>query len=173
MTLNPPVQFWARGARALRRAEPTNPNPATDREPIIDTSRREAISLSGWRAASHAAIGIVLVALVAGCAGAASESPSRSPGGLRSEAAAKEALLAHFGPLVYCDPDFYPVARVDEASAAAEHLAEMRADTTTWAAIAAHQGLNPSAAPSGEALLAVYREWKMLRALALVPAGNG
>ncbi|HEV2005378.1 MAG TPA: Hint domain-containing protein [Candidatus Limnocylindrales bacterium] len=90
-----------------------------------------------------------------------------------TEAAAKEALLARLGPLVYCDPDFYPVARADEAGIAAEHLAAMRADTAAWAAIAAHLGFAPSSTPSGDGLLAAYREWKMLRALALVPSADG
>lgn len=119
-------------------------------------------------------VSLALVALVASCTGAVQGSPSASSGGSSlTEAAAKGALLAQFGPLVYCDPDFYPIARVDEAQAAAEHLAEMQADTTSWAVIAAHQGFNPSAVPSGDELLVAYREWKMLRALALVSAGSG
>lgn len=132
------------------------------------------MSLRVSRGAPRAFVSLVLVAFVASCVGGASETPSPSPGASPlSEAAAKEALLAHFGPLVYCDPDFYPVARVDEARAAEEHLGEMRADASTWAAIAAHRGFNPSVAPSGDELLVVYREWKMLRALVLTPAGNG
>jgi hypothetical protein len=126
------------------------------------------------RVAARASLVSVLVALIAGCAGAASGSPPPSAGGgPLTEAAAKEALLVRLGPLVYCDPDFYPVVRVDEASAAKEHLAEMRADTAAWAAIAAHLGFDPSSAPSGDKLLAIYREWKMLRALALVSSASG
>ncbi|OGO53836.1 MAG: hypothetical protein A2Z32_14000 [Chloroflexi bacterium RBG_16_69_14] len=90
-----------------------------------------------------------------------------------TEPAAKEALLVRFGSLVYCDPDFYPVARADEASAAAEHLAAMRADAAAWAAIAARHGFDPTSDPSGDALLATYRDWKMLRALALTASGDG
>jgi hypothetical protein len=120
-------------------------------------------------------IGIsVLVALVAGCAGALSESPPPSAGGSPlTEPAAKEALFVRLGQLVYCDPDFYPVARADEGAAAAEHLAAMRADTAAWAAIAAHLAFDPAASPTGDGLLAAYREWKMLRALALVPSAAG
>ena len=126
------------------------------------------------RVASRAIVVWMLVALVAGCAGAASGSPSPSAGGTPlTEAAAKEALLVRLGPLVYCDPDFYPVARADEGAAATEHLAAMRADTVAWAAIAAHLGFDPSSSPTGDGLLAAYREWKMLRALALVPSADG
>jgi hypothetical protein len=126
------------------------------------------------RVASRAMVASLLVALNAGCAGAASGSPSPSAGrSPLTQAAAKEALLARLGPLVYCDPDYYPVARADEASAATEHLAEMRADTAAWAAIAAHLGFDPSSTPSGDGLLAAYREWKMLRGLALTTSGDG
>lgn len=72
--------------------------------------------------------------------GAASGSPCPSAGGTQlTEAAAKEGLFVRFEPLVYCDPDHYPVARADKASAATERLAEMRADTAEWTAIAAHR----------------------------------
>jgi len=126
------------------------------------------------RIVSQAILASVLAALVAGCTGAASGSPSPSPGASPlTEPAAKETLLVHFGPLVYCDPDFYPVARADEASAASEHLDAMRADTAAWAAIAAHHGFDASVKPSGDVLLAAYRDWKMLRALVLTTSGGG
>lgn len=126
------------------------------------------------RVASPAIVLWMLAALVAGCTGSTSVSPSPSTGASPlTEPAAKEALLVHFGPLVYCDPDFYPVARADEASAAAEHLAAMRADTEVWAAIAAHQRFDPSSNVSSDVLLAAYRDWKMLRALTLTTQGEG
>ena len=125
------------------------------------------------RVASPAIVFSVVLALVAGCAGAASGSPSASAGASPlTEAAAKEALLVRFGPLVYCDPDYYPIARTDEATAAAEHLAAMRADTAAWAAIAVRLGFDPTSTPSGDGLLAAYREWKMLRGLALTTGGD-
>ncbi|MEP6640039.1 MAG: Hint domain-containing protein [Chloroflexota bacterium] len=132
------------------------------------------MSLRLDRVASLAILVAVLAALVAGCTGAASGSPSGSPrASPLTKPAAKEALLVGFGPLVYCDPDYYPVARTDESSAATDHLAEMRADTTAWAAIAARFGFEPTTVPSGDGLLAAYREWKMLRALAFTPSGDG
>lgn len=126
------------------------------------------------RVASRAILVSVVVAVIAGCGSAASGSPSPSAGGSAlTETAAKEALLVRFGPLVYCDPDYYPVARGDEAGAAAEHVAEMRADAAAWAVISAHLGFDPASTPIGDVLLAAYREWKMLRALALTRAGDG
>ena len=143
------------------------------REPNAGTSRPGGMTLRLRGVASRAIVVSLLAALVAGCAGAASPGPSASPAGSPlTEAAAKEALLVRFGPLVYCDPDYYPVARADEASAATERLAEMRGDTAGWVAIAAHLGFDPSSTPSGDGLLAAYREWKMLRALALTTSGD-
>ena len=124
--------------------------------------------------ASRAIVVALMAALFAGCIGAASRNPSASAGGSPlTEAAAKEVLLVHFGPLVYCDPDDYPVARADEASAATDHLAAMRADTAAWSAIAARLGFDPASTPSGDALLTTYREWKMLRGLALASSSDG
>ena len=162
--------------------------PEDRREPDTDIDRRGGMPLRLDHGPSRAILVLVLTGLFAGCTGAASSiagasssppasaagSATASPGGgPLSDASAKEALLARFGPLVYCDPDFYPVARADEAGAAAEHLSAMRADTATWAAIAAHLGFDARSAPTGDALLTAYREWKMLRALALTPAADG
>ena len=147
---------------------------AIEREPNAGTGRPGGMTLRLGRVAWRAIVFTVSTALVAGCVGAASGGPSASAGASPiTEAAAKEALLVRFGSLVYCDPDYYPVARADEASAATEHLAAMRADSAAWAAIAARQGFSPSSTPSGTGLLAAYREWKMLRALALTTSGGG
>ena len=74
---------------------------------------------------------------------------------------------------VFCDPDYYPVARAggEEASAAAEYP-KLRAQPDLYAAIVAHEGL-----PSGELTdaqqLVAYRAYKRLRALALDKTGDG
>jgi len=154
------------GRHAYRRV-------ATEREPISAVSRRGRMTLRITRLASNA-VALVLVVLVSGCSSAASGGPSASAGGSPlTEAAAKEALLVRFGPLSFCDPDFFPDVQGDEASAATEHLAAMRADAAIWAAIAARIGFDPSTTPHGGDLLAAYREWKALRALTLAPAGDG
>ncbi len=119
---------------------------------------------------------VLVLAACSAAAGSASPSSSATPGpsgGAISPAAMKEALLARFGDLAYCDPDEFPVARANEAAAAREHLAEMRADASTWAAIANAVGFDPATMPSGDLLLAAYRNWKMLRALELQPANGG
>jgi hypothetical protein len=113
-----------------------------------------------------------LVALLAGCMGNASP-PSPSPVGVPlSEAAAKLALFDRFGPLVYCDPDEFPVARADPATAAREHLAEMERDPV-WPLLAQRLGFSATTAPAGAQLLAAYSAWKMVRALVLAPASDG
>ncbi len=81
-------------------------------------------------------------------------------------------LIVELGRLLFCDPDYYPIAHSDEAVLARQHLPEIRADQPTYAAIAAHLGIDPSGAPTDGQVLAIYREWKMLRALILTPAGG-
>jgi hypothetical protein len=76
------------------------------------------------------------------------------------------------GRPLFCDPDFYPVARSDEAALARLHLAEIRADAPTWAAIVAHLGIASPGAPNASQVLAIYRDWKMLRALILTAVGG-
>lgn len=115
------------------------------------------------------------LAFVLGACSAAAASPEPSPSATASAdtsspAGMKEALLARFGDLAYCDPDQFPVARADEAAAAREHLAEMRADASTWAAVAKAVGFDAASTPTGDTLLAAYRNWKMLRALELQPS---
>jgi hypothetical protein len=109
---------------------------------------------------------------VAACTGGAN--PSREPvSTTQPGASAKEALLIRFGDLAYCDPDLYPLARGDEAAAARGHLDEMRADRDAWTAIAGRVGFDPATAPAGDTLLTAYRQWKMLRAIQLVPGTDG
>lgn len=79
-------------------------------------------------------------------------------------------LVDQLGRPLFCDPDFYPIASSDEALLARVHLAAIRADAPTYAAIVAHLGIDPSAAPTPAQVLAIYREWKMLRALLLTNA---
>jgi hypothetical protein len=81
-------------------------------------------------------------------------------------------LVDELGRPIFCDPDFYPVAHGDEAVLAGQHLAAIRADAPTYGAIVARLGMDPSAALTPDQVLAIYREWKMLRAL-LLRAGDG
>lgn len=47
------------------------------------------------------------------------------------------------------------------------------ADATAWAAIAARRGFDPTSDPNGDTLLAAYRDWKILGALALPTSRDG
>lgn len=84
--------------------------------------------------------------------------------------AVRYRLVDQLGRPLFCDPDFYPVARVDESALAAERFPAIRADAPTYLAITAHLGIDPSLTPTAAQVLAIYRAWKMLRALVLQPA---
>lgn len=120
-------------------------------------------------------VGLVL-ALTACTGGTASPTPpptpTPTPGPARSPAELKLAIIDRFGPLWYCDPDFYPIQRGEEIDHARERWAEVVADRDAFEAIAARQGLDPAGAFGEEQKLAVYRAWKVLNAVALDPIGN-
>src|SRR5213593_2660263 len=101
---------------------------------------------------------------------AASPTPSPAPGGL-TQAQLKYRLVDAFGRLLFCDPDFYPVARADEQAQADQRFPEIQKDAPTFSAILAHLGIVPAATYTAEQRLAVYRDWKMLNALRLDPVG--
>jgi hypothetical protein len=99
--------------------------------------------------------------------------PSPTPGA-KSVVDLKYILLTQLGRPDWCDRDFYPVARDDEGQAALQHLAEMKADGEVFAAILSHLGIDPSAELKGDALLAVYRDWKVItKAIVLAPSRDG
>src|SRR5206468_4763247 len=100
----------------------------------------------------------------------ATPTPSPAPGGL-TQAQLKYRLVDRFGRLLFCDPDFYPVARADEQAQADQRFPEIQKDAPTFSAILAHLGIVPAATYTAEQRLAVYRDWKMLNALRLDPVG--
>jgi hypothetical protein len=77
------------------------------------------------------------------------------------------------GAPVYCDSDFYPVARLggEESNAIAEYP-QIRANTEMYAAIIVHEHLSPGDLTDAQKL-AVYRAYKLLRALNLTASGDG
>ncbi len=99
----------------------------------------------------------------------ASPTPSPTPGVPLTQAELKVRLVEAFGPLWFCDPDFFPVARADEAALAKQHFSDVQADSEALAAILAATGL-PGGNLTDDQKLAVYRYWKQLRAIVLDPA---
>jgi hypothetical protein len=85
----------------------------------------------------------------------------------------KLALVDAYGPLWYCDPDFYPIQRQDEIDSARERWPEVIADGEAFQAITAKLDLDRAADFSDEQKLGVYRAWKMLNAILLEPIPNG
>jgi Hint domain-containing protein len=101
-----------------------------------------------------------------------SPTPSPAPGGL-TQAKLKYQVVDRFGPIAFCDPDYYPVARADEQALAHQRLGEIQKDAPTFGAILVHLGLATNPPYTDEQELAIYREWKMLNALRLEQAGAG
>src|SRR5258706_9495181 len=89
-----------------------------------------------------------------------------------SETQLKFAVIDAVGAPVFCDPDFYPLARLggEQASATAKYPI-IRADSALYAAIVAHEHL-PTGDLSDADKLALYRAWKLLNALALNQNGR-
>jgi hypothetical protein len=113
---------------------------------------------------------LALLGIVCGIAcGSASPAPI---GGVLNVYQLEFRVLDSVGAPVYCDPDFYPIARAggEEASATAEYP-KIRAQADLYSAIVAHEGL-----PSGELTdaqkLTLYRAYKLLHALTLTQNGN-
>ena len=117
-----------------------------------------------------------LVVVVAACSGSSSPTPTpgptATPGPALTLPELKLALIAGFGPLWYCDPDFYPIQRQDEMTSALERWAEVVADGEAFEVITTTFDLDPDGDLSDEQKLDVYRAWKVLNAIALDPIGN-
>jgi hypothetical protein len=101
-----------------------------------------------------------------------SPTPSPAPGGL-TQAELKYRLVDQFGRLLFCDPDYYPVARADEGGLAHERFPEMQKDAPTFTAILAHLGMVGASSYTSDQELAIYRDWKMLNAIRLEQVGGG
>lgn len=111
--------------------------------------------------------GLLALVAVFGC-GSAQPAPVGSP---LSEAQLKFAVMDAAGKPVWCDPDFYPIAREDEQALAIARYEEIRKDSATYAAVAAHEHL-PAGDLSDAQKLALYRAWKLLRPVALTQSGS-
>jgi hypothetical protein len=115
---------------------------------------------------------LVLTALVAACTSGQPSSPTPTPGPPLTTAELKLQLAEQLGPLWYCDPDFWPIARQDEEDAAKERFAEVEADPEAFDAITARLGIGGGSF-TDEETLAIYRLWKQLNATILERADGG
>jgi Hint domain-containing protein len=117
---------------------------------------------------------LLAVLVVAACAApAGSTAPSATPGAPLTNAELRYRLIDTFGPLWFCDPDFYPIAVQDEAKRSVERFGEIQADSEAFAAIQAHLGIPAGADFTADQKLAIYRAWKQLNAILLEPGNNG
>ena len=101
--------------------------------------------------------------------GSPATTPAATPLGVTQ---LKFAVMDAIGKPVYCDPDYYPIARPgNEQANAITKYPEIRADAEMYSAIVVHEHL-PSGDLTDEQKLVLYRAWKLLRALSLTPKGG-
>lgn len=113
-----------------------------------------------------------LALLVLVCAACGAISPAPLAGSPLTSSQLKFKVMDTAGRPVFCDPDYYPIAREggEQANAIAQY-ATIKADAPTYAAIVAHEGL-PAGDLTDAQKLTLYRAWKLLRALTLTPDGG-
>ena len=133
------------------------------------TSLADRRSAAVWLAA-------FLVLALAGCSGigatpAPTPGPTITPGPAMSAGELRLFLVRELGPLWYCDPDSFPVGR-DEQQSAVERYAEMVAEADLFEAVATQLGIDPGGAHDDAQKLAIYRLWKVARAVTLESIGN-
>ena len=117
-------------------------------------------------------LALALVVLAAVACG--SSTPTPVVGSPLSVSQLKFAVMDSVGKPVYCDPDFYPIARAGgEQANAISTYPQMKADAEVYAAIVAHEHLPPGDLTDDAQKLIVYRAWKLLRALVLTETYSG
>jgi hypothetical protein len=120
---------------------------------------------------------LVLFVAVVACGGAATlSSPTPSATATTAtitQAQLKYRLVDQFGRLLFCDPDYYPVARADEGALAHQRLGDIQKDAPTFSAILAHLGIAVASSYTSDQELAIYRDWKMLNAIRLEQVSGG
>jgi len=132
-----------------------------------------AVSVSRRRTESRArAVSTVLLsfALSLAACGEQPTAPSSSPLSLPE---LKSILLDEFGEFFFCDPDYYPVGRGDEAELALERFPELAADPVEFPVLLRRLGLEPAPTFTPQEQLAIYREHKKLAAVFTEPMPGG
>jgi len=123
---------------------------------------------------SHAGLlALLLLPILVACATGGTATPPPTPGPPLTQAELRYRLIDELGPLWFCDPDFYPIPRDDEASLALERFPEVEADREAFATILAHLGVASGADLTDAQKLDAYRAWKQLNAIVLEPTGDG
>lgn len=113
---------------------------------------------------------LVVVAFLLVASGCGNPGPSPVAGTPLTVPELKFAVMDALGKPQYCDPDFWPLAH-PEMPGALQAYPTIRSDTVTYEAILAHEHLPPTDLTDDQKL-AVYRAWKLLRALQLTKNGN-
>lgn len=115
------------------------------------------------------AVGVAALAIAACGSTASTPAPVGTPMTVNQ---LKFAVMDAVGTPVYCDRDFYPLARAggEQASAIAEYP-QIRADAELYSSIVAHEHL-PAGELTDQQKLVLYRAWKLLGALNITQAGT-
>jgi hypothetical protein len=115
------------------------------------------------------AVAIVLLAVACGSAGGGGGGPVGSPLSIDQ---LKFKVMDAVGVPLYCDPDFYPIARAQgEETNADAYYSQIRANPQQYSAIVAHEHLPPGELDEAQKLT-LYRAFKLLRALILTQNGD-
>jgi hypothetical protein len=113
---------------------------------------------------------VALALMLAACGGNPFASPTPSPQPL-TVPQLKYRVIDEIGAPLFCDRDFYPIARQDEREIAQQRFPELQRDIETFPVIVARLKLASPYSPDQQ--LAIYREWKILEALPLGSVGPG
>jgi len=138
---------------------------------VLPRTRPAALPTEATAAATAAASRTPDAAPLASPAAAtAIPNPQKASGA--SAAELKYRVLDQFPNHFFCDPDFYPVARSDEADLARQRFPDLTADTAEFQAILEHNGLGGLTEFTDEQKLFIYREHKRLAAVLFQPSGT-
>src|SRR5438094_9967163 len=107
---------------------------------------------------------LALAALAVAMVACGSATPAPAVGTPLNTTQLKFAVMDSVGKRVYCDPDFYPIARQggEEANAVSTYP-QIKAEAETYAAIVAHGDLPSGDLPDGREL-SISRAWKLHQA---------
>jgi hypothetical protein len=157
----------------LVACRPTTPAVLTPAPPAVSASSSGVTVIRATVSAATASVGTGVPAATSGPSATATPSPPPvpPPSGV-SLTELKYAVLDQFPNFFFCDPDYYPVARANEADLARQRFPELQANAEEFQAILKHTGLGGLAAFTDEQKLLIYREHKKLAAIRFEPSGD-